>query len=494
MVPRFEILLDCNNKVLGLKKEDATWVPTDWANYMDPDAMTTFLRHAICNIVEEECWEACQHALKSPYELRANDKDEEGGAALSDDDDGSDDKSDSSGGSSNNDSGHDDDDSDSESNNNENYDSQYNGNDWGEPPSDREDEDADLFYEEYDNDVAYYDQDIENDVEANRCSDTDSEQYRMINVLEDASEDYDCQYSGNDWGEPPSDREDEDTNLFYEDYDNDVDYYDEDIEDDAKANREILELGSYYDSELVSPTPHTEEEDDIDARLATLDQKLMVHSLRIMTLENAERNNEKMERGKSEHLPQHTHLSNKGKHDLCNEWMESIEHLHAFMTDKPTNIEIDKEATDYMDEDPTVLMLKEEGTNWETPSIIEATTELKNWAWEGAAHPMENSLKKIKTVKPITLAKKVKTIEPVTPAQNIVFVPIESISASISNPVKSVCESFPVESDLVKSIKSVESVESSFSYNMISDSTYLLALNVFFFFLKLVKKLLMIRN
>ena len=81
-----------------------------------------------------------------------------------------------------------------------------------------------------------------------------------------------------------------------------------------------------------------------------------------------------------------------------------------------------------MDEEPTVLMLKEEGTYWEPPAIVEATTELKNWAWEGAAHPMEDSVKKIKIVKSITLAKKIKTIEPVTPAKNIVFVPIESIS------------------------------------------------------------------
>ena len=37
-------------------------------------------------------------------------------------------------------------------------------------------------------------------------------------------------------GEPPSNREDEDADLFYKEYDSDVDYYDEDIEDDAKAN------------------------------------------------------------------------------------------------------------------------------------------------------------------------------------------------------------------------------------------------------------------
>ena len=53
-------------------------------------------------------------------------------------------------------------------------------------------------------------------------------------------------------------------------------------------------MGSYYDSELGSPTLNTEEEDDLDARLAALDQKLMVHSLRMMTLENAESINERM--------------------------------------------------------------------------------------------------------------------------------------------------------------------------------------------------------
>ena len=84
-------------------------------------------------------------------------------------------------------------------------------------------------------------------------------------------------------------------------------------------------------------------------------------------------------------------------------------------------------------------------------------------------------MKKIKTVESVTLAKKIKTIKPVTPTKNIVSSPIESISASISIPVKS-CDSFLVESDLVKSI---ESVRNSFPFNMIYDSTYLLALNVF---------------
>ena len=113
--------------------------------------------------------------MKSPYELRAYDEDKERGVAPSDDDDRSDDKSDSSSDNSSSDSGHDDDDksnSDSESNNSEDYDSQYSGNDWGEPFSDKEDEDAD----------------IEDDVEANKWSDTASGQYRLINVLEDARE------------------------------------------------------------------------------------------------------------------------------------------------------------------------------------------------------------------------------------------------------------------------------------------------------------------
>ena len=85
-----------------------------------------------------------------------------------------------------------------------------------------------------------------------------------------------------------------------------------------------------------------------------------------------------MEGGKSEHLPQHTYLGNKGKHDLFDEWMDNIKHLDAFVTDKSADMEIDKEATDYMDEDLTVLMLREERTYWEPPTIVEATTELKN--------------------------------------------------------------------------------------------------------------------
>ena len=55
---RFRDPTDCSNKVPELKKEDATWVPTDWVDHMDLDAMTTFLGDHICNIEEEEYLEA----------------------------------------------------------------------------------------------------------------------------------------------------------------------------------------------------------------------------------------------------------------------------------------------------------------------------------------------------------------------------------------------------------------------------------------------------
>ena len=99
-----------------------------------------------------------------------------------------------------------------------------------------------------------------------------------------------------------------------------------------------------------------------------------------------------------------------------------------------------------MDEDPLVLMLREEGARWESSAIVEATTELKNCAWEGATHPMEDSMKNIETIEPIIPIKKIKTIEPVTPAKNIVSIPIEPVSASITIPVEFVCDSIPTES------------------------------------------------
>ena len=82
------------------------------------------------------------------------------------------------------------------------------------------------------------------------------------------------------------------------------------------------------------------------------------------------------------------------------------------------------------------------------------------------------------TIEPITHVKKIKTIEQVVPTKNIVSIPIEFVFASITIPIESVCDSIPIESI---SVESIESVKSSFSFNMISDSAYLLALNVFNF-------------
>ena len=145
-----------------------------------------------------------------------------------------------------------------------------------------------------------------------------------------------------------------------------------------KHGREILELGSFHNSELGSLTPYIEEKDDIDARLATLDRKLMIHSFRNLTLENLKDEDERMGGNESGYLPQYIHPSNKGKQDLFSEWMDSIERLDAYVTDKPIDIEIDGEGADCMNEDPMVLMLMEEETHWEPPAIVEATTELKN--------------------------------------------------------------------------------------------------------------------
>ena len=51
------------------------------------------------------------------------------------------------------------------------------------------------------------------------------------------NEDYDSRDSGNDRGEPLNDKEDEDAGAFYEDnFDDDVDYYDRDIEDGSKRS------------------------------------------------------------------------------------------------------------------------------------------------------------------------------------------------------------------------------------------------------------------
>ena len=83
-----------------------------------------------------------------------------------------------------------------------------------------------------------------------------------------------------------------------------------------KHGREILKLGSFHNLELGSLTPYTEEEDDIDARLTTLDKKLMIHCFGNLTLESLKGQDEKIEGNESQYLPQYIQPSNKGKQDL----------------------------------------------------------------------------------------------------------------------------------------------------------------------------------
>ncbi|KAK9986288.1 hypothetical protein SO802_031239 [Lithocarpus litseifolius] len=128
--------------------------------------------------------------IESPYGTRTSDEDKKGEEAPSDDDEGSNSKSDGSNDSCSNDDGDGEDHShsDSESNNGEDYDSQYSGNDCGEPPSDRENEDEGPFYEDhFDDNMDYYDGDTENDVEVEPIdmeSGAESEEYELENVLE----------------------------------------------------------------------------------------------------------------------------------------------------------------------------------------------------------------------------------------------------------------------------------------------------------------------
>ena len=70
---------------------------------------------------------------------------------------------------------------------------------------------------------------------------------------------------------------------------------------------------------------------------------------------------------------------------------------------------------------------------------------------------------------------KTKTTKPFSPTKCIISIPIESIFANIAIPVESACDHVFI---LVESIP-VESVKNSTPYNLISDSAYLIALNVF---------------
>ena len=66
-------------------------------------------------------------------------------------------------------------------------------------------------------------------------------------------------------------------------------------------------------------TAYTNEEDDIDARLATLDGNLMIHNFRNLNLEDLEDEDKRGEGSESEYFPQYVHPSNKGRQDLFRE-------------------------------------------------------------------------------------------------------------------------------------------------------------------------------
>ncbi|KAL0010965.1 hypothetical protein SO802_006073 [Lithocarpus litseifolius] len=160
----------------------------------------------------------------------------------------------------------DDSNSNRESNNNEDYNSQYSDDDWGAPLSDREDDDEGPFYEDHFNDgVDYYDEDIEDDAESkpiNIDSGVESEEYGLENMLEvagkEVEESINIDYDDYPFGRPSN------WSYITNGSSRSDPCYD-------KHGRENLELGSFHNSELGSLTPYTGEEDDIHARLATLD-------------------------------------------------------------------------------------------------------------------------------------------------------------------------------------------------------------------------------
>ena len=240
MLLGFELFLDCDIKLPNINERNIDWVLTDWADYMDPDAMTTLLGDAIFSIEEEEYWEACQHALEDPYERRMDDEDDEQGEAPSDDNEDSDsedsDKEDS-------------DSEDSDSGYSEDYNSKDNSNDREGAPCDenrdKEDKDAEAFNEEnsYEG-VGYYDEDIEDDEEV----------------------------VGGYYGEYP--------------YGHPSDW--------SCITDVIPELSSFHNTEFGSLTTYIDKQDDIDARLAVLDKILMIHSFQNLTLKSLEEDDEGM--------------------------------------------------------------------------------------------------------------------------------------------------------------------------------------------------------
>ncbi|XP_023878617.1 uncharacterized protein LOC111991072 [Quercus suber] len=155
---------------------------------------------------------------KNPYEARTNDANDEGGEASSDDDKGSNNEDDNS--------------DDNDSNGSEDSDGRDNSSD------DSDSEGSDNSYD----DVDYYNEDIKDDAEA---LGGDYEEYTY-----GQPSDWSCIIDANSKSGPRYD----------------------------KFGKEIPELGSFHNSEFGLLTAYTDEEDDIDERLVTLDRNLMIHS------------------------------------------------------------------------------------------------------------------------------------------------------------------------------------------------------------------------
>ena len=97
-----------------------------------------------------------------------------------------------------------------------------------------------------------------------------SDQYRLLNVLEATGEEIeeadDVDYSDHPYGRLS------DWSRITNVSSKSCTRYD-------KHGREIHKLGSFHYSEPGSLTPYTKEKDDIDVRLAALDQKLMINTI-----------------------------------------------------------------------------------------------------------------------------------------------------------------------------------------------------------------------
>jgi len=166
-----------------------------------------------------------------------------------------------------------------------------------------------------------------------------------------------------------------------------------------KHGLEIHDLGSFHNSELASLTTYTNEEEDIDARFALLEKNIKFHDFKKLALDVSEEDNEEVGCNDPKYFPQCVRLFAKRKRDLFKEWMDNLSQSESYTLERVVDVEVKEEDEDHMDEDPRVLVLREGGTHEKQVAITDAITKLKNWAWEGATHPMGDPLVKTKPTK-----------------------------------------------------------------------------------------------